>query len=173
MAMMMRRVKTIMTTWKCKQCALYLEAQGLLGRAMTSRSEDMMMIVMMVRTFKSFHLVDASSWVRPSVHRNVIEKEKAEEKNWQHCRTVEKRGEEERTYGEGGWALKQMFCIFGEGQGMGPCVCRNLATTSWNSCFEIPPMWWARWFCTMTVLYNDPPSSSKKRHRFLRTAAKV
>ena len=59
--MMMRRVKTIMTTWKCKQCALYLEAQGLFGRAMTSRSEDMMMIVMMVRTFKSFHLVAASS----------------------------------------------------------------------------------------------------------------
>ena len=57
MAMMMRRVNTIMTTWKFKQCALYLEAQGLLGRAMTSRSEDMMMIVMMVRTFKSFHLV--------------------------------------------------------------------------------------------------------------------
>ena len=44
--------------------------------------------------------------MRPSVHRNVIEKEKAEEKNWQHCRTVEKRGEEERTYGEGGVSTK-------------------------------------------------------------------
>ena len=58
---MMMTMKTIMTMLKCKQCALYLEAQGLLGRAMTSRSEDMMMIVMMVRTFKSFHLVAASS----------------------------------------------------------------------------------------------------------------
>ena len=52
MMMMKMRMKTIMTMLKCKQCALYLEAQGLFGRAMTSRSEPviimMLAIIMMV-----------------------------------------------------------------------------------------------------------------------------
>ena len=39
------RMKTIMTMLKCKQCALYLEAQGLFGPTMTSRSEAFIILM--------------------------------------------------------------------------------------------------------------------------------
>ena len=41
-------MKTIMTMSKCKQCALYLEAQGLFGPAMTSRSEAVIILMIII-----------------------------------------------------------------------------------------------------------------------------
>ena len=41
-------MKTIMTMSKCKQCALYLEAQGLFGLAMTSRSEAVIILMIII-----------------------------------------------------------------------------------------------------------------------------
>ena len=42
---MKMRMKTIMTMSKCKQCALYLEAQGLFGPTMTSRSDAFIILM--------------------------------------------------------------------------------------------------------------------------------
>ena len=100
-------MKAKMTMLKCKQCALYLEAQGPFGPTMTSRSEAV--ISMMIITIITIIMIIINflriigegemgsteeegeypfSWWLAMLRRNVIEKVKGGGKNCQavrHC----------------------------------------------------------------------------------------